>query len=266
MDKALPKTIYKYRNWDDLYHKKILTENSLFCSPANLFNDPFDCKIYKNHFLLNTPEKKDQYVENSIRNYIDWLKNNGRDIDKEKFILRQRLNDIESYQKESENIEDDYTDKYLGIVSFSARWDSILMWSHYSNYHQGFCIGFNEYKLRNSRLFGKGGNVIYTNDFPVFDPLISDFNASLFKPLYKSKEWEYEQEYRMMNLYFDNKPNEPNRVIVFDDEYIEEIILGLKASQETKKEIIGIAKVKKVPVFEIEKVPFKFELTRKQIL
>jgi hypothetical protein len=266
MEKSLPEIIYKFRNWDDPNHKRVLENNELFCAPPNLFNDPFDCKIYKNHHLLDTPEKKNAYVDASLKDHKDWLVQNKRDINKEKFILRQRLNNIDNYQKSHEKIEDKYTEDYMGVVSFSGRWNSILMWSHYANYHQGFCIGLNESKLRNSRLFGKGGNVIYTDTFPVFDPLVNDSNTNLFKPLYKSLEWQYEEEYRMMNLYFDMYPEKPNRIVVFPDNSVEEIMLGLKISDKSKKDIISLAKLKNVPIFQIEKVPYKFELSRIQIL
>lgn len=266
MDETLPKIIYKYRNWDDPNHKRMLENNELYCAAPSLFNDPFDCKIYKNHYLLDSQEKKEEYVEASIRNYKDWFIQNKRNIDEEKFLLRKRLEDLDKYQTEHENIEDSYTDNFLGVVSFSGRWNSILMWSHYANYHFGFCVGFNELKMRNSRLFGKGGNVIYKEDFPVFDPLNNDPQASMFKPLYKSLEWSYEEEYRMINLYYNARPTKPNRIVVFQDDFIEEIILGLKTSEKTKKEIIDIAIKKNKVVYQIEKVPLKFELTKTRIV
>lgn len=266
MEQKLPKIIYKFRNWDDPNHKKTLELNELYCAAPSLFNDPFDCKIYKNHYLLDTSEKKEEYIKMSINTHISWLKANNKNIDKEKFILRQRLNNINRYQNEHENIEDKYTDDYMGVVSFSAKWNSILMWSHYANYHYGFCVGFNESKMRDSRLFGKGGNVIYQEDFPVFNPMINDEETSVFKPMYKSLEWSYEEEYRMINLYYNMSPKKPNRIVVFDDDFIEEIILGMKTSERSKKEIMEIAKKKNKPLFQIEKVPFKFELTKTRLL
>jgi len=40
-----PKTLYKYRDWYNDYHKQILTENQIFLSSQNAFNDPFDAVI-----------------------------------------------------------------------------------------------------------------------------------------------------------------------------------------------------------------------------
>ena len=33
-------------------------------------------------------------------------------------------------------------DAKLGVLSLSRRWDSSLMWSHYTSSHTGFCVGF----------------------------------------------------------------------------------------------------------------------------
>ena len=53
----------------------------------------------------------------------------------------------------------------------SGRWNSILMWSHYGDNHNGFCIGFNEMKMRNNGLFHRGGTVNYSKSFPELNPL-----------------------------------------------------------------------------------------------
>lgn len=40
-------------------------------------------------------------------------------------------------------VQREYSATQFGILSCSTRNDSILMWSHYSNYHRGVCIRFN---------------------------------------------------------------------------------------------------------------------------
>jgi hypothetical protein len=51
--------------------------------------------------------------------------------------------------------------EHLGVISFSKRWNSILMWSHYSESHTGFCVGFDTKKLINSEYFQNGSKVFY---------------------------------------------------------------------------------------------------------
>ena len=37
--------LYKYRNIDDIYLENIIKNSSLYFSPVEHFNDPFDCKL-----------------------------------------------------------------------------------------------------------------------------------------------------------------------------------------------------------------------------
>ena len=46
MEKVLryPKVLYKYRDWRNGFHKKILSHNEVFFASPSSLNDPFDCK------------------------------------------------------------------------------------------------------------------------------------------------------------------------------------------------------------------------------
>ena len=107
---------------------------------------------------------------------------------------------------------------HYGILSMSSRWNSILMWSHYAEFHKGYCAGFWEDKMRESGLFGKGGPVTYNpeNDYPKINPLKE------YKPMIKgfietntkANDWSYENEYRLFNLYFPEIPTKEDRKII----------------------------------------------------
>lgn len=263
-----PDVIYKYRKWNDKYQKRLLTDNELYMSPASLFNDPFDCKIYKNYYLLDTPEKIEEYINRSIENHADWMIENNKNPDEQRKILEERLSNIIKYQVRSEYYDDEYNNKYHGIACFSKRWNSILMWSHYADNHKGFAIGYDEKRMRYSMLFGKGDYVEYSEDFPEIHPHDDHSKVQNLRTFCKSKEWIYEEEYRFMNLYFDvggAEADSEKRIVKLDDKFIVEIILGVCMPEEYKKEIIKIAKKRNIKVFEVIKVPFKFELEKFEI-
>jgi Protein of unknown function (DUF2971) len=263
-----PDVIYKYRKWNDEYQKRLLTHNELYMSPASLFNDPFDCKIYKNHYLLDTPEKIEEYINRSMKNNEDWMRKNNKKPEEQRKILEERLSNLVKYQVTSEYYEDDFNNKYNGIASFSKRWDSILMWSHYAENHKGFAIGYDEKRMRFSMLFGKGDYVQYSDDFPEIHPHDDDNKVQDLRTFCKSKEWMYEEEYRFMNLYFDvggADIKSEKRKVKLDDKFIVEIILGVCMPKEDKEEIIKIAKSRNLKVFEMVKVPFKFELEKFEV-
>ena len=218
-------------------------------------------------YLIDSPKKVDKYISNFIKKHKKWLIQNRYDINIEIQQLQEKLHDIDTFQKEREDLEYSEIDKRNGILSLSGRWDSILMWSHYGNFHKGFCIGFNELKMRNCGLFERGGLVIYSEKFPELNPLILEepIVTSFYQIHYKSKEWEYEEEYRLTNFYFPNYPEDKDRVINIPEEFIEEVILGLNISTKYKNEIVDECKKRNIKVFQISKIPFKFGMVKTKI-
>lgn len=86
------------------------------------------------------------------------------------------------------------------ISCFTESYNSLLMWSHYSNSHKGYCIkyDFNDlYDYFNSKLVP----VIYSSERYVAtlsksgntDKIINTF-------IHKASEWKYEKEWRVINL------------------------------------------------------------------
>lgn len=266
-----PDIIYKYRNWKDDNHKDILRKNILYMPPPIYFNDPFDCRIPTNYKLLNSTEKIEKYVLAFINKHQEFLLRKGVNLDEE-FIrmCKDFSKNIDDIQTDHERILFGNQDKHYGVLSLSKRWNSILMWSHYADNHLGFCVGFWEDKLRESGLFGKGGPVHYNpeNEYPTIDPL-EDENIMVtgFKQTHtKAFDWEYEQEYRLTKLFFPNVPSNEDRKIPIKDDLFAEIVIGLTTTENSKKEILEIAKSKSIKVYQTKKVSMKFEIFREQIL
>lgn len=262
--KNFPETVYKYRKWNDEFQKKLLTDNELYMSPAELFNDPFDCKIYKNYSLLDTPEKINKHIDKCVEDAKDWMLENNKNADEQRKILEERISDLIKYQVRSDYYDDKMFNNNYGIACFSKRWNSILMWSHYADNHKGYCIGFDEKRLRYSMIFGNCDYVTYADVFPEIHPDDNSKEIRDYRTYYKSKEWEYEEEYRLVNLFSgkDFPKDAPERVIKLDDKFIVEVILGICMPDDDKKQIIEICKKRKIPVYEAVKVPFKFEIEK----
>lgn len=258
-----PDIIYKYRCWSNKYHKNIILNGEVYMSAPKHFNDPFDFRIPKNFLLLDSAEKIQKYVDDGIQKNKEWLFANGKNPEDERKQLLKRLENLELYQQEHEDVEMEATDKHYGVLSLSARWNSILMWSHYGDFHRGFNVGYNETKMRESGLFGKGGPVSYSTEFPHIDPFAEHSMLNSFMQThYKSQEWDYEQEYRLAKLYFPKPPTEEDRTIRIPFEFIEEINLGMAISEDDKNEILQIAREKTIKVYQLKKMPFKFDLSR----
>ena len=140
------------------------------------------------------------------------------------------------------------------------------MWSHYADFHKGYCIGFYEHKLRTSQLFGKGGTVSYSKKFPEMSPLEGNITEKSFMQTHsKADDWYYEKEYRLMKLFYPNPPSVDDRIVTIPDDFIAEVIIGLCTPEEDKKEILDVCKNRGIIVFLTHKIPFEFKIGRSEI-
>jgi len=258
-----PEIIYKFRNWTDNHHKDLLRKNALYMSSPSGLNDPFDTRIFENHLkFLNTDEQKEEYVKKTLEKNKDFLTEKGIPIEKAKITLENRIENKLKYQVRAEVIESKIYDDRLGITCFSEIWDSILMWSHYADNHQGICVGFDEKALRYSQLFGKILRVNYSSEYPELNPINKNKKSDEIKFFHKSIDWQYEKEIRAINIYNDKIPSIKERTITLDDKHIKEIIIGLNTNEKSKKEIINIARSKGIEVYQCYKSEFEFKIDR----
>jgi hypothetical protein len=261
-----PKIVYKYRTWDKKYDKDMLLKNQLYLSSPKHFNDPFDCRIPDNYYLLDTPEKVEKYLSGLIHRHRNYIINNGFDLATETKRIRAELQDLKKVHEENLDIKFKNQDLRLGVLSLSAKWDDVLMWGHYGAFHKGYCIGFYEEKLRESRLFGMGGQVIYSNKFPALNPLDDNIDLKAFlETHYKAKKWGYEKEYRLSKIFYGAIPNDNDRQIIVPDAFIADVTIGLSADEKTKVQICKICKKKKIKVYQAHMVPLKFKIGRTEI-
>lgn len=199
-----------------------LREQYLYYSDFRYFNDPFDCNIELLNFEKLAKSKKERNTEVTIR---------------------EKLNGI-------------------GICCFTRNVTSILMWSHYAKYHEGFCVEYNY----NSRINGINPlDVNYSDSFIKAD-FHKDKQDALFHMIFtKAKQWEYEEELRSINSDFTDTNS---RKIPFLREDIKAIYLGVKIEDKLKNEIIVIAKEvynNKIQIFKGSLSPNSFEIHWEEI-
>ncbi|AVQ40483.1 hypothetical protein C7M56_18075 [Clostridium botulinum] len=84
------------------------------------------------------------------------------------------------------------------ICSLSEVKDSLLMWSHYTNSHSGFCIEYDFTQINN--VCSELHPVFYDNKIIDITQYYKYKNQDLFKVaiLNKSTEWSYENEWRIV--------------------------------------------------------------------
>lgn len=244
-----PPKLYKYRFWDDKFHKKLLTDSELFFSSPKRFNDPYDCGLpFRQHPENSDPIIIKQKVESSAPGMFPSIAHDKQAIEEK--CARQVLliqQNPESWFEMNWGYRPEELSRVFGVLSLTPHPDNYLMWSHYANSHTGFCVEFDTRLLVES-VAGHFQKVGYSDDIPFFSIRDTLEDELLGKLIYtKSKIWEYEDEYRLSRIH---KPDTP---IKFNPEALSAIYFGTKTPFEHQVEMIDIAK-KLYPKVEFKKM------------
>lgn len=174
-------------------------------------------------------------------------------------MLNQQLDINEKYNE--------VTKKEYNICSLSEVNDSILMWSHYSNNHKGFVM---EYDLtQEGSIVNDLWPVVYSDHLFKSNAMLESYlrygtiNPILFvlASLYKSKEWKYEREWRIIEIDKSKSKTPYNRKVP----RVKAIYLGAKISPVNERILKEIAKRKGVPIYKMELSTSEFKMTSKKI-
>ncbi|MDP1727215.1 MAG: DUF2971 domain-containing protein [Bacteroidota bacterium] len=231
----IPKTVYKYRDWRDDYHKRILTHNEVYLSSPEEFNDPFDCGIEIAYDLLQKDERlRFEYFSTFVSRARKDLTPLQQSAEVEKLIAEKRYENNKwlEYVHNQSLLE---LNKRFGFFCVTPVPDNILMWSHYSNSHKGFCVGFDSVKLF-SLINGRGGQVFYRDNYPLISPLLHPIEQSMHQTNSKAHFWNYEIEYRLM------KHIKEGRILTLPPDVIRSVILGCSIPPQHKDEIVKTLK------------------------
>ena len=233
--------IYKYLPTE---RKTYLEDELLRFTQPRYLNDPFEC----------LPAKwTDLEIINKLRSENPLIRLTDVQI----------LSIRDAYQKNFLKTKDER----FGILSLSTRWNSTLMWSHYSNKHSGFCIGFNKDDpyFRKTLPEGLYKSVEYSKNRVA--PFYED-NNSLEFAFIKAEDWSYEKEERLILPLFSKHKVMLNE---FDEEIflfkvphrlINEIIVGVNTNQSLTDEIIKLSKALNIKLYRSKISDTEFDMER----
>ena len=190
------RSLYHYQAFDDPARlARILTDNTVYCSNPKDFNDPWDCRPCFSKTQLDDPSQYERAVE--------WFVRIGRkrnpEIPEAEHARRAQVLRAERARLEwmidqmTTDIEQAMFTQYR-VYCLSTQADSPLMWSHYTHSHQGVCL---EFSVQNA-LFCGAIPVEYLDHYPEIDLTDDSHDGTLRAFLSKSKEWSYENEFRLV--------------------------------------------------------------------
>ncbi len=227
----------------------MLTDQAVwFASPAS-FNDPFDCRVPFRFDLLEIDGARTrimQYVrrafpqldESSIREKVAMIER------EHKSMAIDGSSRSRAWEEQSETIQ-----KGFGILSFAGKKENVLLWSHYSSCHQGFCVVFDGHRLARDFVnrvaepnpqFIDFIRVEYCVDMPIVVPQY-DEEADLesYKRLItcKSRDWAYEDESRFVLV------GKTNQEVQISKDTIVQVILGAQMPTEHIEQIVEVLRM-----------------------
>lgn len=199
--------LYKYIGNDDAGNvlknlKRFLEDGTISSTKPVEFNDPSEFKV----------SIKVMGTQNQLKRCYDKFGN-------VKFSYDQWLSLVPAVTKKmEEDLRSSAMEQY-GVICLSPISDSILMWSHYSASHKGFCIGFDDEFIKTVQDYHDFDYIRYMGSAPVFNYVLEDIHALFQKVFfYKDSCWHYENERRIIT--------KSSGVKTFDKGLIREVCLG----------------------------------------
>ena len=259
-DKNLPKTLYKYRDWNNKFHQKLITRQEIYFPKPSEFNDPFDGNIPVRWDIMTF---EDCYEKNLEILKIGLAKEDPKQVEAyaRKVTREKKLWHPDKLKRENEEQLKKW-DSEIGLLSLSSIPTNILMWSHYSLNHQGFVVGLDSNSLASDYNFDYIEPINYQEEYPLISGK-DDTTIQFYKKFFlKSEFWEYEKEWRISYNHI------PNRVVRLKPKTISKIIIGCKADLKTESQIIKNCKKhlgNGIPIFKTIKQEDKFGLELSKI-
>ena len=212
-DKEYPKTFLRDIN--------CFLNNKIWFSKIEHLNDPFEGG-YKVNFLQN------KLLEKSL----------GETVVNDLIVSREKLLKT---KKDT-----------LGILSLTTDNKNLLMWSHYTNNHKGYCLEFdlnihdfkfnpfNEFDLRK----------VNYNNVPHLDNILDkDYLKNI---TIKSKDWIYEKEYRFISTIYGE--------LNYSENCLKSIFIGANCSSENEIMLYMLAYHKKCKLYKAKFYNGSFDL------
>ena len=238
--RELPRSFYKYTFINDTskqsleFTRRIFTNNELHFNSVTSFNDPFDGQFRVD--LSGSERQRRQYREALLKDFVPSMNRRER---RSKVRRDKKMLDDPQFEKGLQDYVREKVEKF-GMCCLSRVSDSILMWSHYAKAHCGFCLQFLdepsdpfgvELKLEGtheSAAMLVPMHVDYSERYPVVGHLNDSPLASAKKMYFtKAKQWQYEEEWRMVD---ENGPG-PHQ---FPSRFLTGVIFGCKMPEEHK--------------------------------
>lgn len=256
----IPPKLYKYQSWD-YYAFNNLRQKHLWFSKPESFNDPFDCDI--NFTITDINEENINSLFNfCLESANDKKAFNAKYSQGGKFNNKFR-DDVVNFALMATNLVKEKQWAKIGVACFSEDNDNILMWSHYTNSHQGFCLEFDTncapFKPTKTKNLLKV-NYSESNSYPALSLKDIPNNLDLINTQLgtKSLHWKYENEWRLFSAI-------GNKEYPFDRAALTGVYFGCRMKNEDKNAIALILADLPTRLYQMQRSETEFKVASKEI-
>ncbi len=222
-EQYMPHELYRYHAINDYLFAQ-LDKSELWFSRPSRFNDPFDCRVKFNF------GSTDEEIERSRQNLIKLVEGNGF----EQLFNLSEGQDIqpETWDELLNQFIHTFYNERIAICCLSEIPDSILLWSHYANNHQGVCL---EYHVQKHGFLHKELlPVNYYKEYPLVN--MFEFEGTFYSLVMQnvvSKAWDWDYEYEWRAVVVDDEGLYP-----VDREDLRKVIFGVNTPKEDEDKLI----------------------------
>jgi len=249
-------SLFKYGKLNKHSEAVFSTPTVWFSPPAKL-NDPFECRPW--FTFEGTQEQIVQSMARGLRQYHPDLTANSATAHAISIFLEGRHRDPNTWEGLRQDAVKTLGNK-IGLYCLSENNDSILMWSHYAEEHQGYCLEFEA--TAHTAFFGAAQKVKYNTDFPVVD-FFNTPNEEQAELIFLTKfvGWSYEKEWRIV----DHEVGPGIRE--YPPELLRAVIFGLYMPEADRAKIRAWVKKRghAVKYFEAQRDDRQFKVVIKEI-
>ncbi|SRR6266498_481015 len=264
-----PNILYKYRDWDCLNHRVILTKNEIWLAHPKTLNDDMDIRVPLrfNYEEINSPLFLPKLKKYAVQhNWYPQLNQESREF---RVACENKLDQIK--QNPIQYFKDSYRSVYksdaydcIGVLSLTKNPLSRTMWAHYANNSKGFCVGFGTIEIFEDIMPISFYRVDYVSE-PMFWSFLNAENENLFEWFYiKHSDWSTEEEYRFITLDISNN----KRVRKFRKSIIKEILVGANIEDSNLHGIIQELKIgydSQVPLYKVVRDTNCYKIEKEKI-
>ena len=257
--------LYQYKSIND-YTISNLEAGKVWLSSPRLFNDPYDSKLFM--------------LEDDVNKLIEYcLKNRLNLADLETENLKQSKEYLNFFDNAKDEILNT-TEKDVFVSCFSELYKSILMWSHYADYHKGICIKYDKKDLDNfvvrkkmhleKVLYSLKSTITAEEYLKVLDNNSckeekDECSKEIVKKTVfnKNKCWKYEKEWRIVCFRDEEKVGADG----FDIELPKPvaIYMGTNIKDEDRNFIENLCREKEIELYQMKMKKDKVELIEKRV-